>query len=58
MAANDKTVVDEDLAIQSTLSMPVEDRIKLLANLITNKISEDLQNNETLYDEIKRLKND
>ena len=33
----------EDLAIQDTLSMNVQDRLELLANLIVGKITEDEQ---------------
>jgi len=42
----------EDLAIQHTLSMSLEERLELMANLIIDKISEDYQQGEKLY---KRL---
>lgn len=39
----------EDLAIQDTLSMEVEERLKLLAALIVNKIDEDQQNGQVIF---------
>lgn len=36
--SNQKNVVEEDLAIQDTLSMTVDERLKLLANLIVEKL--------------------
>jgi hypothetical protein len=39
----------EDLAIQDTLSMDVQDRLKLLAALIVDKIDEDQRNGQTLF---------
>ena len=47
-----KTAGIEDLAIQSTLSMTVEERLKLLAYLIVEKIAEDQQRGEPLYRKI------
>lgn len=38
----------EDLAIQDTLSMDVQERLKLLAALIVDKIEEDQQNGQPL----------
>ena len=38
-----KDVAEEDLAIQNTLSMTVEERLKLLADLIVEKMMEDQQ---------------
>jgi hypothetical protein len=38
----------EDLAIQDTLSMDVQERLKLLAALIVDKINQDQQNDQTL----------
>jgi len=46
----------EDLAIQHTLSMSVEERLELLANLIIDKISEDYQQGETLYKSLMSYK--
>ncbi len=36
--SNRKAVAEEDLAIQDTLSMTVDERLKLLANLIVEKL--------------------
>jgi len=36
-----KDIDEEDLAIQNTLSMTTEERLKLLAALIVDKITED-----------------
>lgn len=36
--SNAKSVAEEDLAIQDTLSMTVDERLKLLANLIVEKL--------------------
>ena len=38
----------EDLAIQDTLTMDVEERLKLLAALIVDKIDEDQRNGRTI----------
>jgi hypothetical protein len=46
----------EDLAIQHTLSMSVEERLELIANLIIDKISEDYQQGEKLYKRLARYK--
>lgn len=43
---------EEDLAIQDTLSMTSEERIKLLASLIADKILQDAQANQELYAKI------
>lgn len=50
--AADKTVAEEDLAIQNTLSLTVEERLELLANLIVDKIMEDQQNGELTYEKV------
>lgn len=39
----------EDLAIQDTLSMEVEERLKLLAALIVDKIDEDQRNDQAIF---------
>lgn len=39
----------EDLAIQDTLAMTVDERLRLLAALIVDKIDEDLKNDQALY---------
>ena len=43
-----KDIEAEDLAIQDTLSMDVEERLKLLAALIVDKIDQDQRNDQTL----------
>jgi hypothetical protein len=55
--ANSKEIAEEDLAIQNTLSMTVEERLDLLANLIIDKINEDQQNGEPIYKKILGLSN-
>lgn len=55
--ANSKDVAAEDLSIQNTLSMTVEERIDLLSNLIVDKIAEDRQNGEPLYKKIMGFRN-
>ena len=50
MAKND--TVAEDLAIQHTLSLTVEERLELLANLIVAKIEEDRLNGGVHYRKI------
>lgn len=50
-----KDLANEDLAIQDTLSMTIEERLALLANLIVDKIIEDQQNGEPLLKRITRL---
>jgi hypothetical protein len=47
----------EDLAIQCTLSMTVEERLELLAALIVDKIAEDQSCGEPLYRKIMVLPN-
>jgi hypothetical protein len=47
--ANRQNIEKEDLAIQETLSMTVEERLELLAALIVDKIKEDQANGEPLY---------
>lgn len=42
----------EDLAIQETLDMSVQERLKLIANLIVDKIDEDLRNGQSLLKKI------
>jgi len=39
---------EEDLAIQDTLAMDVQERLKLLAALIVDKIDEDQRNDQQL----------
>ena len=39
----------EDLAVQDTLSMDVNERLKLLAALIVDKIDEDERNGQPLF---------
>lgn len=39
---------EEDLAIQDTLAMGVQERLKLLAALIVDKIDEDQRNEQPL----------
>jgi hypothetical protein len=43
-----KDAAAEDLAIQDTLTMSVQERLKLIANLIVDKIDEDLRNGQAL----------
>ncbi len=57
MMANSKEIAEEDLAIQDTLSMSVQQRLELLANLIVDKIIEDQQNGEPLLKKILRPEN-
>lgn len=47
MAASDTEA--EDLAIQNTLSMTVEERLKLLAYLIVDKISEEVSTDRSSF---------
>ena len=47
--ANRKEVAEEDLAIQNTLAMTVEERLELMAALIVDKIKEDQRRGEPLY---------
>ena len=46
--SNSKEVSEEDLAIQDTLSMTVEERLDLITQLIVDKILEDKRNDEIL----------
>ncbi|GEM_PF-3333881 len=55
--ANGKEVAAEDLAIQNTLAMSVQERLELLATLIVDKMIEDQQNGEPLLKKILRLQN-
>ena len=50
--ATDKTTADEDLAIQNTLSLTVEERLELLANLIVDKIIEDEAQGGQVYEKV------
>lgn len=43
----------EDLAIQSTLTMSVQERLKLIANLIVDKIEEDLRKGQPLLGKLE-----
>ena len=47
----------EDLAIQDTLAMDVQDRLKLLAALIVDRIEEDQRNEQTLFKTIVEARN-
>lgn len=47
-----KELATEDLAIQDTLAMTVEERLMLLANLIVDKIIEDQNGGELLLKKI------
>lgn len=53
--ATSKDKAAEDLAIQDTLSMTAEERLKLLANLIVDKIVEDQKNGGVLLRKITGL---
>ena len=48
---------EEDLAIQNTLSMTVEERLQLLANLIALKIIDDQDSGSPLLKQIKEADN-
>jgi hypothetical protein len=52
-----KEIEAEDLAIQDTLSMGVQERLKLLANLIVDKIEQDLQKGRPVCDAITGVHN-
>ena len=54
---NNKANIEEDLAIQETLAMTVEERLVFLANLISDKITEDQKPGELLMQKITELKN-
>lgn len=47
----------EDLAIQETLSMDAQERLKLLAALIVDKIDEDQLNDHPLLTKILEARN-
>ena len=47
----------EDLAIQDTLTMDVQARLKLLAALIVDKIDEDQRNDQIIYKTIIETQN-
>jgi hypothetical protein len=47
----------EDLAIQDTLSMSVQERLELLANLIVDKIADDQDKGQPLLNQILRARN-
>lgn len=48
---------EEDLAVQNTLSMTVEERLQLLANLIALKIIDDQDSGSPLLKQIKEADN-
>jgi hypothetical protein len=52
-----KATAIEDLAIQNTLSMTVDERLGLLANLIVDKIVEDQKKGQPLLKRILELQN-
>lgn len=54
---NAKTIAAEDLAIQNTLAMSVQERLELLATLIVDKITEDQKNGEPLLKKITGTQN-
>ena len=56
--ANRKETIEEDLAIQDTLSMTIEERLELLANLIVEKIFEDRSKGELVYKSISVVEDD
>jgi hypothetical protein len=47
----------EDLAIQDTLAMDVQERLKLLAALIVDKIDEDQRNGQPLFKAVVEAQN-
>ncbi len=47
----------EDLAIQDTLAMDTQERLKLLAALIVDRIDEDQRNGQTLFKAIVETQN-
>ncbi len=47
----------EDLAIQDTLSMDAQERLKLLAALIVDKIDEDQRSGQALFKTITGTQN-
>lgn len=50
-------ITEEDLAIQDTLSMTVQERLELLAALIVDKIAEDQRVGQSLLAHIAELSN-
>jgi len=52
-----KQIAEEDLAIQDTLSMTVQERLELLAALIVDKIAEDQRAGQSLLAHITELSN-
>jgi len=52
MGSSRKDLAKEDLAIQDTLSMTIEERLTLIANLIVDKIIEDQDGGELLLKNI------
>lgn len=47
----------EDLAIQDTLSMDVQERLKLLAALIVDRIEEDQHSDQSLLKRLVEVQN-
>lgn len=47
----------EDLAIQDTLAMDVQERLKLLAALIVDRIDEDQRNDQAIFKTIVEEQN-
>lgn len=47
----------EDLAIQDTLAMDVQERLKLLAALIVDRIEQDQRNGQVLFQAIMEVQN-
>lgn len=47
----------EDLAIQDTLAMDVQERLRLIAALIVDKIDEDQCNGQVLFKTIIEIQN-
>ena len=47
----------EDLAIQDTLSMDMQERLKLLAALIVDKIDEDQRSGQALFKALIEVQN-
>lgn len=52
-----KDTETEDLAIQDTLAMDVQDRLKLLAAIIVDRIEDDQRNEQTLFKIISEARN-
>jgi hypothetical protein len=53
-----KEVEVEDLAIQNTLVLTAEERLILIANLIVDKIDNDLRNGQPLFAAIAEASNE